>query len=146
MTTNARIGHGSLFELLDANVSPLAYVIVGEVTSITLPALARDAVDATHTESTGRWREFIPGLKDGGEVTVEMNFVSGSVSDALIRAQFASDDLSQVRISTPESPAADVLTFNAVVTGYEVEGPIDDKMMATMTLKVSGQVTHSADA
>jgi predicted secreted protein len=146
MTTNAKIGHGSLFELFDFDSSPEGYVVVGEVTNITLPALARDAVDATHTESTDGWREFIPGLKDGGEVSVEMNFVSGSATDSLIRRQFDMDNLSLVRISTPESPPTDVITFSAVATGYEVEDPLDDKIAATLTLKVSGKVTHSVDA
>jgi predicted secreted protein len=140
VTTQARIGFGAVFKIQDDDASPVAYVTVGEVTNISLPALSRDAVDATHTESTGGWREFIPGLKDAGEVSIEMNFVHQSASDTLIRAQFAKDTLTACKILFDTSPE-DGVSFNAVVTGYEVAVPIDDKVAATLTLKVSGSVT-----
>lgn len=142
MTTEAKIGYGSLFEIHDGD----DYQKIGEITSITLPSLARDAVDATHTESEEGWREFIPGLKDAGEITVEMNFVAGSESDVLIRRQFDSDDLTQCRITVPSvgSPP-EQLTFNAIVTGYEAEAPVDDKVTATVTLKVSGKVSYTSE-
>jgi predicted secreted protein len=142
MATNASIGFGTLFQIRDAALSPPDYVTVGEVTNITLPNLSRDAVDATHTESTGGWREFIPGLKDAGEVTIEMNFVYPSASDTLIRGQFASDELTLCKIlfdggASPEQG----VQFSAIVTGYEIQTPLDDKKAATLTLKVSGPVT-----
>ena len=140
MTTLARIGFGTLFQIRDIAASPIAYVTVGEVTNITLPNLTRDAVDATHTESTGAWRESIPGLKDAGEVSIEMNYVHQSATDALIRAQFASNELTLCKILFDTSPE-DGVSFSAIVTGYEVQAPLDDKVAATLTLKVSGQVT-----
>ena len=138
MTTNAKIGFGSLFEIFDNG----DYVTVGEVTNITPPPLSRDAHDATHTESTEGWREFIPGLKNAGEIKIEMNFVPSSASDALIREQFDSDSLTQCRIKFPAgiSPA-EALTLQAIVTNYETTGPIADKMSASLTLKVSGKPT-----
>jgi predicted secreted protein len=140
MTTSARIGFGTVFQIRDIAASPIAYVTVGEVTNITLPNLTRDAVDATHTESTEGYREFIPGLKDSGEASIEMNFVSGSASDTLIRAQFALDTLTACKILFDTSPE-DGVSFNAILTGYEVQAPLDDKVAATLTLKVSGKVT-----
>jgi predicted secreted protein len=140
MTTLARIGHGALFQIRDVAASPIAYVTVGEVTSISLPNISRDAIDATHTESTGGIREFIPGLVDNGEVSIEMNFVHQSASDTLIRAQFASSALSQCKILFDPSPE-DGVSFNAVLTGYEVSVPVADKVTATLTAKVSGAVT-----
>lgn len=137
MTTNAKIGHGSLFEIEDTTQSPVAFVKVAEVLNITPPALARDAIDATHTESTEGWREFIPGLKDGGEVSVEMNFIPGHASLDLILALF-SRDAGNFRITFPDSPAT-VWTFSAFITGFEPEAPLEDKMTATATFKLTGK-------
>ena len=92
MTTLASIGHSNLFQILNTAVSPTAWTTVAEVGNITPPSFARDAQDATHTESTEGWREFIPGLKDGGEISVELNFVPDTDSTALVLAQFDSDD------------------------------------------------------
>jgi predicted secreted protein len=140
MTTLATIGFGALFQILNTAVSPDLYTAVGEVTNITMPNLSRDAVDATHTESTGAWREFIPGLKDAGEVTIEGNYIHESASDTLIRAQFASNALTTFRIVFEDSPVSGI-QFTGIVTGYEVAVPLDDKKAFTLTVKVSGVVT-----
>ena len=138
MTTNAQIGYGTLFQIFE---SP-AWVTLGEVTSIMMPPLQRDTHDATHTESPGQWREFIPGLKNAGEVKIEMNFVPASETDQRIRDTFDSDVVPQFRIvfDTPVSPT-EAITFSGIVTNYEATGPIADKMVATLTVKVSGAVT-----
>ena len=138
MTTQAQIGFGTLFQLFE---SP-SWVTIGEVTNISMPPLQRDAIEATHTESTEGWREFIPGLKNAGEVKVEMNFVPASDSDQRLRNTFDTDVLGQFRIvfDTPVSPT-EAITFEGIITNYEVTGPIADKMTASVTIKVSGKAT-----
>jgi predicted secreted protein len=137
MSTNAKIGHGALLKVADDN-SPASYITVGEITSITMPGIARDAVDATHSESTQKWREFIAGLKDGGEVSAELNFVPGSTGMTRLLAQLDQDELSSCKITLPTTPAYE-WQFDAILTGLESEAPVDDKMTATVTFKVSGK-------
>jgi predicted secreted protein len=147
MTTNARIGAGNLFQLFDQTVSPAAWITIGEVKNITPPSFARDAVDATHTESPEAWREFIPGLKDGGEITAELNLVPDSDSTEKLLGTFDSDELQQVRIlfkdgvQTGPTPTCSRFTASGIVTGLPLEAPIDGVMAATVTLKVSGKPT-----
>lgn len=140
MTTNARIGHGSLFALWSEDVSPAAYVNLAEVTNITPFAIARDAVETTHTESPGRIREFIPGLIDYGDASIEINFVPGSTTDRRIRDLFEVQAAVAAQITFPTSPPK-VLQFAALATGYSPEAPLDDKMAASCTFKISGQPT-----
>src|SRR5688500_8363804 len=137
MTTNARIGHGNLFQLFDTGVSPPAWVTVAEVKSVTPPSLSRDAVEATHTESTEAWREFIAGLKDAGEVSAELNLVPDSDSMDLLLATFDSDELQQARIlfadglQTGPAPTCSRFTMSCIITGLPLEAPIDGVMAAT---------------
>jgi predicted secreted protein len=139
MATSAKIGYGCLFSLGDVN-SPQAYTPLAEITNISPPTLARDAVDATHSQSPEGWRDFIPGLKDGGEVTVEMNFIpSGDSTDRLIAA-FNSDNLLNCKIAFNDSPATE-WTFQAICTAFAPEGPVEDKMSASATFKVTGKPT-----
>lgn len=140
MATNAKIGHGTLFAILSDSVSPADYVTVAEVTNITPPNLARDAVDATHTASSEGWREFIPGLKDAGEVTFEMNFVPSGASTDLVLEAFNADDPVSCKITFPDTPPTE-WTFSAICTGFEPEAPVDDKMVASVTLKLTGKPT-----
>lgn len=138
MSTLAKIGYGSSFYLWDPSAGPAAYVAIAEVTSITPPNQSVDQIDASNMDSPNRYREFIPGLTDPGECTIEMNFVPGSASDALIRARRAAGDYQNAKI---EFPDGDTWTFSAFVSGYEISTPIDDKMTATLTLKVAGEIT-----
>jgi predicted secreted protein len=147
VTTLASIGHSNLFQIFDTDASPDVWVTVAEVRNITPPSFARDAQDATHTESTEAWREFIPGLKDAGEMSCELNLVPDSNTMDLILAQFDSDSLTQVRIlfadgvQTGPSPTCSRFTCNGIVTGFPLEAPMDDKMSATVTVKISGKPT-----
>lgn len=135
--SNAKIGHGALFKLAN-DASPASYVTVGEINSITMPGIARDAVDVTHSESPQKWREFIAGLKDGGDVSAEINFIPGSAGVTLLLSQLDQDELSACKITLPTTPAYE-WQFDAILTGFESEAPIEDKMTATVTFKVSGR-------
>lgn len=154
MTTEARIGHGTLFEILGMVGSPPApgWVRVAEVVSVTPPSLARDAVDATHTESPEKWREFIPGLRDGGEASIEMNFIPAGAGTERILQSFNSDDVASCRIIFPDGDAdaspitATVWEFSGFITGFAPEAPVDGKMSATVTVKISGKPTFLAAA
>lgn len=139
MTTVAAIGHGSVFSIGDA-ASPEAFTAVAGITSITPPGLSRDSIDATQMNSLEKWREFIAGLKDAGECTIEGHFVpGGDAQDDLIAALSA--DAGNFRITFPN---ANTWTFSAFCTGFETTDPLDDKMMFTATFKLSGKPTFAA--
>jgi len=147
MTTNARIGYGNLLQIFDLTQSPPAWTTLAEVESITPPAFARDAQDATHTESPEGWREFIAGLKDGGEISATLNFVADSDTTSRILATFDSNTIQQFRIlfndgDQDSSPlTCSRFTVTGIVTGFAIEAPIDNKHSATITVKISGKPT-----
>ncbi|MGQ3041112.1 MAG: hypothetical protein ACT6TH_15275 [Brevundimonas sp.] len=88
MTTVADTGDGATFGVANTTAGP--FTSVGEVTNISLPEEATDAVEATHLGSGGD-REFIVGLTDGGEFGVEFNFTQGGYSAlrARLKTKFA---------------------------------------------------------
>jgi predicted secreted protein len=145
MTTNAKIGFGTLFQMLDVDASPDSWVTVAEVVSITPPALARDTVEATHSESPEKWREFIPGLKDAGEMTVELNFIPGGDAMQRFLRSFNTDEPDQCRIVFPDGgvdespPTATIWAFVAFLTGVEPEASMEDKMSVSATFKLTGK-------
>lgn len=136
MTTNARIGHGTLFKIGDGATPTEAFTTVAEVTSLKPPSMSRDAVDSTHSESADGWREFIAGLKDGGEVTLEINFDAGSATTDLLMDQFATSVVGNKKITFPDGSE---FAFAALLTNFEPDAPVDDKMTASVTFKVSGK-------
>lgn len=139
MATQAQIGHGTTFQINTTLLnSPDAWVTVAEVVSVTPPSLSRDAIDATHSTSPNKWREFIPGLRDGGEVTLEVNFIPSGIGTQTILSTFTSDSTVNARINFPDSPVT-TWEFTAFITNFAPDAPFDDKMSATVTFKLSGE-------
>ncbi|MDF2994677.1 MAG: putative major tail protein [Xanthobacteraceae bacterium] len=137
--TDASIGYGSLFEISTNGGG--AWTAIAEVTNITPPTFAIDAVDATHMQSPNRDREFIPGLNDPGEASLEMNFLPGSASEALLLG--VKGTKVKCRITWPNGVK---FGFDGILTGYAPAAPFDDKMTATATFKVTGSVVVTAAA
>lgn len=134
--TTATIGYGTQYAIWDAAAGPAAFVTIEEVFGVTPGAAQSDRVDATHFQSPGRRREYIAGLIDTGEASFELNWVPGNDSDVLIRTLMASGDIVEHRITFPGGAT---VTFDAAITGFEKEIPVDDRMTATITVAVSGE-------
>jgi Lambda phage tail tube protein, TTP len=141
MTTNASLGYSSSFSIQAEN-SPDNMVDIAEVTNITPPSFSLDQVDVTHMASPNFTREFIPGLIDPGEASLDINFVPGNASDLRIQELMALPISAvrsrQMRITFPNHVT---WTFQGIVTGYESSVPVDDKMAATITIKVTGNIS-----
>ena len=136
MTTQAKIGYTTAFKIGNG-ATPEVFTAVAEVTNIKPPSMSRDAVDATHNQSSEGWREFIAGLKDGGEVSLDVNFVPGSATTLTLMAEIDAS-LGNKQIVFPNG---ETFSFAALCTGIEPDAPMDDKMTATITYKVSGKPT-----
>lgn len=140
MTTEARIGYGTLFKTGNG-ASPEVFTTLAEVTSITPPNMARDSIDASHEQSPDAWREFIAGMKDGGEVKMDLNFVPGGSAAAALTGELdlsASDAVKNRQILFPDGSMFEFVGF---LTGFEPDAPLDDKMSGTATFKVTGKPT-----
>jgi predicted secreted protein len=136
--SEASLGYGSKFKVTDPATFTL--IDIAEVYNITPPSFEADDVDVTHNQSPNRTREVIAGLKSPGDCSFEMNFVPGSASDVLIRSLLGSGVQVDCQI---EFPNAETWDFLAAVKGFEVSMPTDDKMTATVSMQVSGDITAS---
>lgn len=141
--TAVKIGYGSSFSI-DRADSPLVYDELAEVFSITPPSASVDMVDATHMQSPNQTREFISGLNDPGECSLEMNYIPGNASDNILLAILALPvGATRRRTCKIVYPNHIVDTFSGELMTYEPTLPVDDRMTATVTFKVSGIVTRS---
>ncbi|MES2494636.1 MAG: phage tail tube protein [Pseudomonadota bacterium] len=136
--TNARIGYGAQFYMQATSVAAVLTKL-GEVTSIGLPNEQRGEAEATHFESPGQTREYIATLIDGGELPVTINWIPGDATDDLIVAAKASGSRLIMRTVVP---GGQQFTYPGIVKGIEREMPIDDRMTATITIRVAGAVVQ----
>lgn len=132
--------HGTLLRIDDGTGS---YTTIAEVTDIGGPSMSLDPIDVTSHDSTAAYREFIGGLLDAGEVTLTINYVptagthdatTGLIADMVARV------VRNFKLVFPDSGTT-TWTFAALITAFESAEPIDDKLSADVTLKLSGQPT-----
>ncbi|MVO87932.1 outer capsid protein Hoc [Streptomyces sp. p1417] len=115
---------------------------IAAVTEITPPGVERETYDVTAHDSPEGWREFIGGLKDGGEVEIEVNY-DPREHDALF-ADFADALPRSYKVVWPGTLGS--WAFAAILTNFEPEAPHDDKLAASLTFKVSGKPTITTGA
>jgi len=133
---------GTLLQIGDGG-SPESFTTIAEVSSISGPSLSLDAVEITHHSSTDGWREFVGGLLDGGEVSFDINFLptdathnasTGLLADMMNRTR------RNFKLVFPDSGST-TWSFTALVTAFEPAEPTDDKLAASVTLKLTGKPT-----
>lgn len=131
--TTVRIGRGAT-----PTWTELAFV--GDVE---MPDEQVDEVEVTHMKSPGRRKQFIAGLNDGGEVGVPMNYIPGSATDMLLRSIKTSGEqvLIEITLPAPSGQTAVPETFSGYLSGYARTAPVNDKMTATATFRLSESVT-----
>ncbi|GGQ07784.1 putative secreted protein [Actinomadura coerulea] len=119
------------------------FAAIANVTSISGPELSRETIDVTAHDSVDAWMEFVGGLKDGGEISLDVNY-DPAEHDVLV-GDFDDDDPRNYQLAFPVTPAV-VWSVKALLTGFSSEAPYDDKLAASITLKVSGKPTIGTGA
>lgn len=114
---------------------------IANLTGISGPNLSADTIDVTTHDSADGFREFIGGLKDGGEISLEGNFTDAAAANVLITLFSSGEVTSGATLTVPSTDTSGtaILTFDGIVTGYEIDAPHDDKITFSATIKVTGK-------
>lgn len=140
--TDGMAAYGTTLQISTGGES---YTDVAEVTNIGGPSLSSDTAETTHHASTDAWKEFVATLIDGGEVSIDVNFLptnatqadnaAGSIIYALINRS-----VYYYKIIWPDSGSTE-WSFQALVTNFEPGASVGDKLSASITFKITGAVT-----
>lgn len=146
--SNAWWAYGSDFKIGDDGTAEL-FTTVAEVIDISGPSMSRDAIDVTNQDSTNGWREFIPGFRDGGEVSISANWIPvSSTQDATsgILSKFTDNVLHNFQIVTSDDGSGGTMDidFAGIVTQFNPSLPITEQGKLDFTIKISGAVTIAA--
>ena len=136
------IGYGSTVRI-GRGVAPV-YTELDLIGDLELPDEQIDEVEITHMKSPGRRRQFIAGLIDSGEVSIPMNYIPGSDSDTLLKEIKATGENVILEITIGENGTPE--SYEAFLKGYRRTAPVDDKMTAEATFRISAQIETSGGA
>lgn len=104
-------------------------------------AFNAEAVDVTHAESAGRWRELLAGAGvKRASVTGSGVFKDGA-SDALIRQSFFDGTLRNAQIVVPDFGT---LAGPFQITSLEFAGEHDREVTFDIALESAGEITFAA--
>jgi predicted secreted protein len=134
-----RDGFGTLFQRGDGATPTEVFTTIANVTNISGPSRSRETIDVTAHDSPEQWMEFIGGLKDGGEVSLDINYDPGQLTHDLDDDFDDSLPRNYKIIILPDTEDEHTWSISGVMTALEDEFPYDDKMARTMTIKVSGK-------
>ena len=127
---------GTTLEIDDGTTGD-AYDAYGEITSIDILDASVDDYDVTTHSSPDQWREFIGGLKDGGSLSVELNF-DPALHGALLELLGVTRNF---KITLPADADSAEVTFTGYLNSMSSAAPHDGLLEAEVGIKVSGKPT-----
>jgi predicted secreted protein len=131
MTEVARKTHGT--ELYRGETK------VARLLNISPPEVTRDDMDVTDHDSPDGYKEYIPGLKDGGEVSIEGHLIPTDDTQKGLLAALDIDEPEEWTIRFPTVPVLRI-RFNGYVKSYKVgDAPVDGTLIFNATIKVTGK-------
>jgi len=109
---------------------------VGGLTDIGINGTEVTFVDTTSHDSSGGFREFVGGLKDGGTLELSGKFDTSDTGQDQLRGNAGVS--AAVVVTFSDSSNA---TFNAIIGGFSTTSPLDDTVGFTCSLKITGAIT-----
>ena len=137
------------------NKSDSAWESLGGVSDISGPDFSKDEIEVTALDTSGGFKSYIGGLKDAGNMTLEMNFTQSSfatlfdiflkegddgvfwfaviLNDPPRSAEHVTD-----RTASPEQTRS-AFWFQASINQTPIRASAGDRVTATVTLRISGE-------
>ena len=111
---------------------------LAEIVDFTWSGMSREDIETTNFSTTGA-RTFTPStLYDPGELSVELIFDPSTTPMTPIAAAAET-----VTVTFSDAAPASTLAASGYMREFEVAGPLEDRMTATATLKLSGAITYT---
>lgn len=125
--------------------------LIAGITNISGPGLGLDTIDTTAHDSPGAFEEVIATIIRTGEVTLDLNYNPNNATHMAdttpvggtgegLAAALVNRSTKWFRLIFPTSPAVQ-WDFKGIVTAFEPDMPYDDKLGASVTIKLTGQPT-----
>jgi len=143
MASNAFWAYGTKLQIGDGATSE-SFADVAELTDVNPPAMTKDSIEVTNYASPDRFREYIAGLKDGGSLSAEGNWLPNNAthdeSTGLLES-FNDDSNHNWKFVLPDSLGT--ISFTGHVTAFTPTSPLTMQGKLACTIKVTGKPAWS---
>lgn len=107
---------------------------VGQLRSISFPSLTVDDIDISNMDSEDAFKEFIPGMIDGG--TVEFEAVYEEVATTTL---FATAKARTAEVWTITFVDSAIFTFTGYINSLGGSAPYDGEVVMNGAIKITGE-------
>lgn len=130
-------GVGTSFKIGDG-ASNEQFTAIAEVNNISGPNITRDLLETTSLDTSGGYKTFIAGFRDGGSIDLDMNFTRDSYDD--FKDKIESDAVNNYQIVLSDTGAT-TFDFAGFVVSLGLTVAPADKVAARVSIKITGTVT-----
>ena len=131
---------GTSVSVCAAATSPLVYEAISQVVNWSGPDGSASEIDVTALDSAAK--EFLMGLPDEGNLSIECIHDPNEASHETLRAARANQTLMSFQIALTDSPQT-TYTVDGYVMGFTLSAGVDDKVGATYSIRLTGAVTKA---
>lgn len=134
-----RPAFGGKLLIADDPNSPATWTEIPGVGDFGFPLGQVETEDVTSHDSVGRWREFIQTVRDGGEISIPLQYDYEDPTHQTLTE--ASGEFGHQRFQVEAPDATTLAEFDAFV-GLDGTGalPVTGSINATLTLRTTGEV------
>lgn len=129
------IGYGTKFEREGA--TPGVYDLIAQVASITPPQSEADDVEIEELDPVNGYKRFLPGLLDGGEVSLTLNFDGKNTGHQALLEDHQSRTIKGYKIVLPDLTEWRFSGYVKSFAPQEISG--GEIIQAEVTIKVVGK-------
>lgn len=122
-----------------------SYIDIAELTGVTGPSMQAETIDVTTHNCTSPFRQFISGLIDPGELSLEINFIPTEVTHdptAGLLSLLVNRTRTNFRVTWPDEVGT-AWIVPGVVTSFQPSANPAEALKATVSIKVIGAPTFS---
>lgn len=131
----AKNSFGTLFKI-DAAVTG-TFTTIPEVMDVNAPNVKTDLNDVTSHDSSGAFREFLPGLHDGETVTAPYNWVPSNAVHVSLRTNAYASTKTPFRLIFPDA-TDNTCNFQGYIVGTGNTAKMGEPMKGSLQVKVTG--------
>lgn len=131
---------GDMFLERGNGASPEVFTRICQVFGISGLGESNELVEATTFCSLGN-REYLGGLADGDEMTIECNYEQGDVNLLAMITDVKNKATRSFQVVAAHSSPNEVFSFSAVCMSWTLNPSVEDRNTISFGLKISGAVT-----
>jgi hypothetical protein len=120
-----------------------AGTLIEEVLDISGPEQKAEKDDVTNQSSPNFYKEWIPTLLDGGDVSFTCNLIPGSSSQIGLLTAMQARTLEAFTLTPPSPYGGNSYAWNAYVVDWDIKTPHSKKATFNVKLAVTGPVSVS---